>query len=119
MKKRRRLPEPPLNGYGEKNKRKRPPRRNGKSRSSAGSGDMTLGVGWRGRELGSKKSTTVNAGPLEPVLTLSLTPWDGANMSGPGKGHLRVPHGLGTLWSASPMDHQQLAVRMVCSWGPG
>ena len=38
-------------------------------------------------------------------------------MSGPGKGHTRVPHGLGDLWSASPMDHQQLATRMVCSWG--
>ena len=23
----------------------------------------------------------------------------------------------GDLWSASPMDHQELAVRMVCSWG--
>ena len=55
--------------------------------------------------------------PWEPVLTLLPTPWDGANMSGPGKGHTSVPTWAGDLWSASPMDHQQLAARMVCSWG--
>ena len=27
------------------------------------------------------------------------------------------PTWAGDLWSASPMDHQQLAARMVCSWG--
>ena len=58
----------------------------------------------------------MNAGPLEPVLTLSPTPWDGANMSGPGKGRTS-PAWAGDLWSVSPMDHQQLAMRMVCLWG--
>ena len=51
---------------------------------------------WRGKELGNRKSITGSAEPLEPALTLSLTPWDGVNMSGPGKGHMRVLHGLGT-----------------------
>ena len=27
------------------------------------------------------------------------------------------PTWAGDLWSASPMDHQQLTARMVCSWG--
>ena len=63
---------------------------------------MMLGVGWRRKELSSKMNTTVNAGPLEPVLTLSPTPWDGANMIGPGKGHTRVPHGLGTYGAPVP-----------------
>ena len=29
----------------------------------------------------------------------------------------KSPAWAGDLWSASPMDHQQLAMRMVCSWG--
>ena len=102
MKKRRRLLEPPLSRYRNKNERKRLPRRNGKSTSSAGSGDVMLGVSWRRKELSSKKNTTMNAGPLEPVLTLLLTPWDGVSMSGPGKGHTRVPHGLGTYGVPAP-----------------
>ena len=57
---------------------------------------------WRGKELGDRKSITRSTEPLEPVLTLSLTPWDGANMSGPGKGHTRVPHGLGTYGAPVP-----------------
>ena len=43
MKKRRRLLEPPLSRYRDKNKRKRLPRRNGKSMSSAGSGNVMPG----------------------------------------------------------------------------
>ena len=70
--------------------------------SSAGSGDMMPGISWRRKELGGKMNTTMNAGPLEPVLTLSLTPWDGVNMSGPGKGHTRVLHGLGTYGAPVP-----------------
>ena len=38
-------------------------------------------------------------------------------MSGPGKGHTRVPHGLETYGVPAPCTHQQLAARMVCSWG--
>ena len=30
---------------------------------------------------------------------------------------MKSPAWAGDLWSASPMDHQQLAMRMVCSWG--
>ena len=29
----------------------------------------------------------------------------------------RLPEWAGDLWSTSPMDHQQLATCMVCSWG--
>ena len=102
MRKRRRLLEPLLNGFRNKNKRKRPLRRNGKSMSSAESGDMMLGVSWRRKELGGKRNTTMSEGPLEPVLTLLLTPWAGVNMNGPGKGHTRVPHGLGTYGVPAP-----------------
>ena len=33
------------------------------------------------------------------------------------KGTHESPTWAGDLWSTSPMDHQQLAMRMVCSWG--
>ena len=33
------------------------------------------------------------------------------------KGTHESPTWAGDLWSASPMDHQQLATRMICSWG--
>ena len=102
MRKRRRLLEPPLNKFRDKNRRKRPLRRKGKSMSSTGSGDMMPGVSWRRKELGSKRSTTVSEGPLEPVLTLSPTPWDGVNMNGPKGGHTRVLHGLGTYGALAP-----------------
>ena len=111
----RRLLKPPLTRLGGRNERKRLLRRNGKSMSPAESRDMMPGIGWRRKEL-SGKNTIMSEGPLGPVLTPLLTPWDGVSMNGPGKRHMRVPHGLGT-WSAGPMDHQQLAARMVCSWG--
>ena len=100
--KRRRLLEPSLNEFGDKNERKRPLRRKGKSMSSAGSGDMMLGVSWRRKEPSSKRNTTTNAGLPEPVLTLLLTPWDGVNMNGPKGGHMRVLHGLGTYGAPAP-----------------
>ena len=102
VRKRRRLLEPPLNGFGDKNERKRPLRRNGRSMSSTGSGDVMLGVSWRRKELSSKRNTTMSEGPPEPVLTLLLTPWDGVNMNGPKGGHTRVPHGLGTYGAPAP-----------------
>ena len=74
VRKRRRLLEPPLNEFRDKNERKRLLGRKGKSTSSAGSGDVMPGISWRRKELGSKRSTTVSEGPLEPVLTLLLTP---------------------------------------------
>ena len=33
------------------------------------------------------------------------------------KDKYKSPAWAGDLWSTSPMDHQQLAARMVCSWG--
>ena len=82
--------------------KKKPPARNGKGRSSIGSDGMMPCAVWRERELDGKKSITGSAEPQEPVLTLSPTLWDGANMSGPGKGHMRVPHGLGTCGAPAP-----------------
>ena len=102
VRKKRRLLEPPLNRFGDRNERKRLLRRNGKSMSSAESGDMMPGTGWRRKELGSKKNTAMSKGLLEPVLTPLLTPWDGVSMNGPGKGHTRVPHGLGTYGAPAP-----------------
>ena len=91
-----------MNGFGDKNERKRLLGRNGKSTSSTESSDVMPGISWKREELGSKKNTTVSEGPLEPVLTLSLTPWDGASMNGPGKGPTRVPNGLGTYRVPAP-----------------
>ena len=88
---------------GDKNERKRLLRRNGKSMSSAESGDVMPGcklekegVRWQ------EEYTTMSVGPPEPVLTLLPTPWDGASMNGPGKGHMRVPNGLGTYGAPAP-----------------
>ena len=102
MRKKRRLLKPPLNGFGDRNERKRPLRRNGKSTSSTESGNVMPGVSWRRKELGGKKNTTMSEGPLEPVLTPLPTPWDGASTNGTGKRHTRVPHGLGTYGAPAP-----------------
>ena len=82
--------------------KKKPPVRNGKDRSSIGSDGMMPCAVWREKELDSRKSITGNAEPREPALTLSLTLWGGANMSGPGKVHMRVLHGLGTCGAPAP-----------------
>ena len=76
--------------------------RNVKSRSSAGPDSMTLCIAWNGKGLGDRMNTTRSAEPREPVLTPSLTLWDGVNMSGQGKGHMRVPHGLETYGVPAP-----------------
>ena len=102
MRKKKRLLKPPLNGFRDRNERKRALRRNGKSTSSTESGDVMPYISWKRRELDGKKNTTVSRGPPEPVLTLLLTPWDGASMNGPGEGHMRVPHGLGTYGVPTP-----------------
>ena len=96
MKEKRRLPEPLWNEYEGRNKKKTPPTRNVKSRSSVEPDGMVSCIVWRGKGLGDRKSTTGSAEPWEPVLTPSPTLWDGVNMSGPRKGHTRVPHGLET-----------------------
>ena len=102
MRKKRRLLEPPLTVSGGRNERKRPLRRNRRSRSTAESGNVMPGIGWRGKELGGRKNTIMSEGPPGPVLTPLLTPWDGASTSGPGKRHTRVPHGLGTCGVPAP-----------------
>ena len=73
-----------------------PHARNVRSRSSVEPNGVAPCVVWRGKGLGDRKSTTGSAEPQEPVLTPSPTLWDGVNMSGPRKGHTRVPHGLET-----------------------
>ena len=96
MKKKRRLPKPLWNEYEGRSEKKMPHARNAKSRSSVEPNGMVPCVVWRGKGLGNRKSTTGSAEPQEPVLTPSPTLWDGVNMSGPRKGHTRVPHGLET-----------------------
>ena len=72
------------------------------SESSTESGNVMPGIGWRGKELGSKRNTIMSEGPLGPVLTPSLIPWDGVSKSGPRKRNTRVPHGLGTYGVPAP-----------------
>ena len=115
MKKKKKLPEPLWNEYEGRSK-KMLHTRNAKSRSSVEPNSMVPCVVWRGKGLGDRKSTTGSAEPWEPILTPSPTLWDGVNMSGPRKAHTESPAWAGDLWSASPMHHQQLAARMVCSW---
>ena len=100
--KKRRLLEPPLTRSRDRNERKRLLGRNGRSTSSTESGNVMPGVGWRRKELGSKENTIMSEGPLGPVLTPLPTPWDGVSTNGPGKRHMRVPHGLGTYGVPAP-----------------
>ena len=102
MRKKRKLLEPPLTGSGDRNEMKRPLRRNGGSTSSAESGDMMLGIGWRRKELSGKKNIIMSKGSLGPVLTPLLIPWDGASMNGPRKKDMRVPNGLETYGVPAP-----------------
>ena len=102
MKKKRRLLEPLWTGYKGRNKKRMLPTRNVKSRSSIGPDGMMPCIVWRGKGPSDRKSTTMSAEPQEPVLTPSLTLWDGVNMSGPRKGHTRVPHGLETYGVQAP-----------------
>ena len=64
--------------------------------------NMRLGVNWRRKGLSGRKSIITSEGPPELVPIPSLTPWDGANTSGPGKTSMRVPHGLETYGVPAP-----------------
>ena len=70
--------------------------------SSTESGDVMPGIGWRRKELGGKKNIIMSEGPLGPVLTPLLIPWDGVSMNGPRKRDMRVPHGLETYGAPAP-----------------
>ena len=59
----------------------------------------------------------MSKGPLELVPIPPPILWNGVNMSWSRKDKYKSPEWAGDLWSASPMDHQQLATRMVCLWG--
>ena len=72
---------------------------------------------WPRKELNNRRSITESKGPLGLVLTLLLIPSDGASICGPNRKSTRPLNGLGTCGAPAPMDHQQLAVHMVCSWG--
>ena len=54
---------------------------------------------------------------MEPAPTLLLIPSDGASTCGLNRTGMKPPKWASNLWSASPMDHKQLAAHMVCSWG--
>ena len=116
MKKKRRLPKPLWNEYVGRNERRMLPARNVKSRSSVELGGVAPCVVWREKGPGDRRSTTMSAEPRGLVLTPSPTLWGGVNMSGLRRGTHQSPTWAGDLWSASPMHHQQLAARMVCSW---
>ena len=91
------------------------PTRNVKSRSSVEPDGMASCIVWRGKGLGNRKSTTGSAEPWEPVLT-HHQPFGMCEYEWSKEGTHKSPAWAGDLWSASPMHHQQLATRMVCSW---
>ena len=95
--KRKRLPEPPWSKYIGKSKKRKPPTRNGRDRSSAGSGNVMPCEVWKEKGLSNRTSITVSTKPLEPVPTLSLIRWDGANMSGLARGHTGSCMGWGLM----------------------
>ena len=78
---------------------------------------MMLGVSWQRKELGGRKSIIVSEGLPGPVLIPLLIPLGWCEYEWSKKDKHESPPWAEDLWSASPMDHQQLAVRMVCSWG--
>ena len=118
MIKRRRLPKPPLNGYGERNERKRPSRRNRKSRSSTGSGDVSPGVGWRGRVAQWQEEYNCECRASGACPDPITNPLGWCQYEWSRKGMYGSPAWAGDFMECTvPMDHHQLAVRMVCLWG--
>ena len=99
-----------------RNERRTPPARNTKSRSSVELDGMVSCIVWREKGPGNRRSTTVSAEPRGPVLTPSPTLWGWCEYEWSKEGTHQSPAWAGDLWSASPMHHQQLAARMVCSW---
>ena len=70
---------------------------------------------WPRREL-NDRSITGSEGPLELILTLSLIPLRWCEYTWAKQEKYEPPEWSGDLWSISPMDHQQIAAHMVCSW---
>ena len=93
-----------------------PHARNAKSRSSVEPDSMAPCVVWRGKGPSNRKSTTVSTEPRGPVPDPITDPLGWCEYEWSKEGTHKSPTWAGDLWSASPMHHQQLAARMVCSW---
>ena len=117
--KRRRLLEPPLNEFRDKNKRKRPLGGKEKSMSSAGSSNVMPGCRLeKDRSPGSKRNTTANAELLRACPDPITNPLGWCEYEWSKKGDIRESRmGWGTYGAPAPWTIQQLAARMVCSWG--
>ena len=59
----------------------------------------------------------MSEGPLESCPNPITDPLGWCEYEWSRKGKYESPTWAGDLWSASSMDHQQLAMRMVCLWG--
>ena len=116
MKKKRRLPEPLWSEYVGRNERKMLPARNVKSRSSVELNSVAPCIVWREKEPvqqeeynRERRASGACPDPITDPLGWCEYEWS-------KEGTHESPAWAGDLWSASPMHHQQLAARMVCSW---
>ena len=73
-------------------------------------------VVWREKGPSDRKSITGSAEPQGACPDPITDPLGWCEHEWSREGTHQSPIWAGDLWSASPMNHQQLAARMVCSW---
>ena len=72
---------------------------------------------WSRKELNNKRNIISSEGPLGACPDPITDPMGWCEYMWAKQDKYEAPKWAGDLWSTSPMDHQQLAVCMVCLWG--
>ena len=118
VKKKRRLPRPRWNEYAGRNKRRDATHKKREEQELRRARRCGVMCGME-REGGARRQEEYNrdhrASGACPDLITDPLGWCEHEWSKEGKHH-QSPVWAGDLWSASPMHHQQLASKMVCSW---